>query len=59
MTELEAADRLCALLNEIEEAGHAVQISPGFGSDYHLSIGEGSVYLAEPPCEDEPWEVRA
>lgn len=58
MTELEAADRLCALLNEIEAAGHAVQISPGWDGSYHLMVGEGDVYLAEPPCEGEPWEVR-
>lgn len=53
MTEQEAADRLCVLLNEIEEAGHAVQIQ-----GETLTVGEGSVYLVEPPCEDEPWEVR-
>jgi len=58
MTEEEAANRLCELLNEIEEAGIAVQIAPSFGSGYHLAIGEGAIYIAEPPCEDEPWEVR-
>lgn len=53
MTEQEAAERLCALLNEIEEAGHAVMIQPD-----HLMIGDGSVHILEPPCEDEPWEVQ-
>lgn len=58
MTEEEAAHKLCELLNEIEEAGVAVQIQPNFGSGYHLSVGEGGVHLVEPPCEGEPWEVR-
>jgi hypothetical protein len=53
MTEQEAANRLCELLNEVEEAGIAVMLQPD-----HLLIGEGSVHIVEPPCEGEPWEVR-
>lgn len=55
MTEEEAADRLCELLNEIEGAGHQVHWSSRNG-DEGLFIGD--VHIAEPPCEDEPWEVR-
>ena len=51
MIKEEAAHRLCALLNEIEEAGHQVL----FGDE---SLFIGDVQIAEPPCEDEPWEVR-
>jgi hypothetical protein len=58
VTEKEAANRLCELLNEIEAAGYAVQISPNFGSGYHLSVGEGGVHLAEPRFDDGVWEVR-
>ena len=57
MNEKEAAEKLAVLLNEIEEAGIAVQIEPNFGSGYHLSVGDGSVHLMEPPSEGEPWEV--
>jgi hypothetical protein len=56
MTEQEAAERLCTLLNEIEEAGYEVSwadLSGGSG----LVVGR-EVLIAEPPCEDEPWEVR-
>lgn len=59
MNELEAAEKLGALLNEIEEAGIAVQIQPSNRGGYHLSVGDGGVHLMEPPCEDEPWEVRS
>jgi hypothetical protein len=55
MTEEEAANRLCELLNEIEETGHQVHWSSRNG-DEGLFIGDAQV--AEPPCEDEPWEVR-
>lgn len=57
MNEREAAARLCELLNEIEEAGIAVQITRNFGVGYHLSLGDGGTYLMEPPCEGEPWEA--
>lgn len=58
MTELEAAEKLGALLNEIEEAGHMVYLHPDLvGPGHHIAIGEGGVYIAEPPCEGEPWEV--
>jgi len=54
VTEQEAADRLCALLNEIEEVGYEVHYST------HLNVlWVGSIQIAAPPCEDEPWEVRA
>lgn len=56
MTEQEAAERLCALLNEIEGAGHPVSIDPNFGSGHHLSVGqEAAVY--EPRFDDRVWEV--
>lgn len=57
MTEEEAAAKLCELLNEIEEAGIAVQIQPGSSGESHLSVGDGGVHLLEPPSEDEPWEL--
>lgn len=56
MTEEEAAARLAALLNEIEEAGHAVQITPNYGRGYHLSVGE-SAAVYEPRFDDGAWEV--
>lgn len=55
MTEQEAAERLCALLNEIEAAGHAVWWSPDPGAGLQI---EGGPFVAEPPCDGEPWEVR-
>ena len=54
MTEEEAARRLCELLNEIEEAGFQVAWSSR-GRDQGLDVG--AIFIAEPPCEDEPWEV--
>ena len=56
MTEEEAAKRLCELLNEIEETGHPVTWSFSYG-DGGLYVGS-DVYIAEPPTEGEPWEVR-
>lgn len=58
MTEKEAAIKLAALLNEIEEAGIAVTIEPYYTNGYHLSVGAGGLYLSEPPCDGEPWEMR-
>jgi hypothetical protein len=59
VTEEEAAERLCELLNEVEEAGIVVMLHPNIpGPGHHISIGQGGTYLAEPPSEDEPWEVR-
>ena len=55
MTELEAADRLCALLNEIEEAGYQIQTRIYKDVDY---ISVGQTVIAGPPCEGEPWEVQ-
>lgn len=53
MTEEEAAAKLCALLNEIEDAGHEVHYAS------HTSLlWTGDVAIAAPPCEGEPWEVR-
>ena len=57
MTEKEAANRLCELLNEIEEAGHQVYWNPVPGGHDGLGIGD-FWYVAEPPSEGEPWEVR-
>jgi hypothetical protein len=55
VTEQEAADKLGALLNEIEQAGVEVSIQP-FKGGFHLAVG-ADIYIMEPPCEDEPWEV--
>lgn len=57
MTEEEAGTKLATLLNEIEEAGIPVQILSSSGDGYHLSVGDGDVYLMEPPSEGEPWEL--
>ena len=51
MTEEEAAARLCALLNEIEEAGH--EVTSGMDG---LWVGD-HLRLAPPNTEEEPWEV--
>jgi hypothetical protein len=56
MSEEEAANRLCELLNEIEEAGHQVSWADR-ASGSGLMVGP-EVLIAEPPCEDEPWDVR-
>lgn len=56
MTEEEAADKLCELLNEIEVAGHEVRWTIQYGTE-GLEVGSGP-FIAEPPCEGEPWEVR-
>ena len=58
MTEQEAAERLCALLNEIEAAGHGVGIQPNFGSGYHLTVGEDAA-VYEPRFDDAAWEVES
>lgn len=55
MNEEEAAAKLAALLNEIEEAGHAVFWA---GRDGAMGLLIGDVHIAQPPCEDEPWEVQ-
>ena len=57
MTEQEAAAKLCALLNEIEDAGHVIRWTFYDGVE-GLEVGDAH-FVAEPPCEDEPWEVRA
>lgn len=59
MTEEEAAERLCELLNEIEGAG--ITVSPNehwSGNHNSWGLDVGGVHLAEPPTEGEPWEVR-
>lgn len=56
MTEEEAAAKLGALLNEIEEAGHVIRWMAYDGHE-GLEVGD-TQFVAEPPCEDEPWEVR-
>lgn len=57
MTEEEAAKKLAAVLNEIEEAGIAIQIFPALRDQYHMAVGDGGAYLMEPPSEGEPWEL--
>ena len=52
MTEQEAAERLCAVLNEIEAAGHEV------AADYDGDVWVGQVKVALPGDDGEPWEVR-
>lgn|GEM_PF-5358257 len=52
MTELEAAERLCALLNEVETAGLQVTV------DHNENIWVGDVQVAAPSDDEEPWEVR-
>lgn len=56
MTEQEAAEKLGALLNEIEEAGHLVHWHNESGHFEGLAIGE--YLIAEPRSEGEPWEVQ-
>lgn len=56
MTEEEAANKLCVLLNEIEGAGHEVVWTSQSGVE-GLQVGDGP-FVAEPPSQDEPWEVR-
>lgn len=53
MTEEAAARLLCALVNEIEEAGHVV----GVGLT-PTGIWVGATQVAEPPTDGEPWEVQ-
>lgn len=52
MNEREAAKKLIALLNEIQEAGHEVAIGNG-GTD--LWVGE--TCIVEPKLDDEPWRL--
>jgi hypothetical protein len=56
MTEKEAAAKLGALLNEIEASGHVIRWTSYDGHE-GLEVGDAH-FIAEPPCEDEPWEVR-
>jgi hypothetical protein len=56
VTEQEAAERLCALLNEVEAAGYQISWS---SSDGYEGLFIGDIQIAEPPCGDEPWEVRS
>lgn len=52
MTEQEAAEKLCALLNEIEAAGREVQIDE---TGFRLWVGEWAVKA--PRLEDGSWET--
>lgn len=52
MTEQEAAERLCALLNEIEAAGHEVEIDE---TGSRLWIGDWAVKA--PRFDDGVWET--
>lgn len=56
MTEEEAADKLCALLNKIEKAGHQVSLFATMGQGW-IEVGP-VVEVHSPPSDDEPWEVR-
>lgn len=53
MTEEAAAQLLCKLLNEIEEAGHVV----GVGLT-PTGIWVGATQVAEPPIDGQLWEIR-
>lgn len=55
MTEEEAAERLCALLNEIQAAGHQVSVSERSDRGA-LEVG-GCTSVLEPFFEDAPWEA--
>jgi hypothetical protein len=52
VTEQEAAEKLCALLNETEAAGY--EVGPNSAGD--LNVGERAVIIA-PALADQPWEV--
>lgn len=52
MTEQEAANRLCAVLNEIQAAGHETAIGPEL-----LWVGE--TVINEPTFSDGQWEVES
>lgn len=52
MTEQKAAERLCTLLNEIEAAGHEVEI---YETGSRLWVGDWSVKA--PQFDDGVWEV--
>lgn len=56
MTEEEAAEKLAALLRDIEVAGHRVGIVPNFGSGHFLVVGDNQC-LYEPTEDDGVWEV--
>jgi len=56
MTEQEAAERLCTLLNEIEGAGHETSWSSHNGEE-GLFVGDG-VWVKAPEWGDGVWEVR-
>jgi hypothetical protein len=51
MTELEAAEKLCAVLNEIEQAGYQVHATYG-------NIDVAAIDVIAPRWDDEPWKVR-
>lgn len=53
MTEQEAAEKLCAVLNEIEAAGPTVEIDE---TRSRLWVGDWSVKA--PRLDDRAWEVR-
>lgn len=57
MTEREAAEKLAALLNEIQEEGYEVALEPLHGGGY--CIGVGDYYLPDPPSHGAPWEVKS
>ena len=52
MTEQEAAERLAALLNEIEVAGHEISYST-----HSNVLWVGGREILAPPCDGEPWEL--
>lgn len=56
MTEEEAAEKLVALLNEIEAAGHEVGSYATNDSDSRIYVGT-RFELAPPNTDEEPWEV--
>jgi hypothetical protein len=50
MTEKEAAERLCALLNEMSDQGHEVAVGPEL-------IWVGETVINEPSLADGTWEI--
>lgn len=56
MTEQEAAERLAALLNEIQAAGHMCAIVIGHNGRYDICVGETHGVL-EPRLDDGVWET--
>jgi len=57
VTEQEAAERLCALLNEMDAAGHELIVDETTRS-LRAVLVIGSVTVVQPFFDDEPWEIQ-